>query len=248
MTASADEAIFSTMNLKGRSSSWGRVAALALLATALSVPYAPAVAGSLCAIPATSGAIVYTNMPTNEGRCASTSVSFSGREMTLTGSSASEPRFDSMIRNWASRYNVSPSLVHAVVSTESAYNPGAVSPKGARGLMQLMPQTAKQYGVTNSFDADQNIRGGVALLRDLLDTYGGDTRLAVAAYNAGAGAVNRYSGVPPFAETKHYVRSVLGKMRASGSAVGTGSGSAIKVASSPIVKRVGASGVVSFAN
>jgi len=113
--------------------------------------------------------------------------------------------------------------------------------------MQLMPQTAKRYGVTDSFDANQNIRGGVAHLRDLLDTYGGDTKLAVAAYNAGAGAVNKYSGVPPYAETRQYVKSVLGKMKASGGRVSAVATPA-PVAASPIVKKVDATGVVSFVN
>jgi len=230
------------------SRSWGRVAALVLLGSALSMLSAPPRADGLCALPAASGTTVYTNMPTNEGRCASTT-SFSAREapLSLSGSPGSEPRFDSMIRSWAGQYHVSPALVHAVVSTESAYNPGAVSRKGARGLMQLMPQTAKRYGVTDSFDANQNIRGGVAHLRDLLDTYGGDTKLAVAAYNAGAGAVNKYSGVPPYAETRQYVKSVLGKMKASGGRVSAVATPA-PVAASPIVKKVDATGVVSFVN
>lgn len=224
----------------------GRVAASLLLAAALSMLAVPARAGSLCAIPGAAGATVYTNMPTNEGRCASAASSTMGRS-TVDGSSASEPRFDAMIRDWAGRYQISPALVHAVVSTESAYNPGAVSSKGARGLMQLMPQTAKRYGVTDSFDANQNIRGGVAHLRDLLDSYGGDTKLAVAAYNAGAGAVNKYSGVPPYAETRQYVKSVLGKMR-SGGGRASSSSAPVPVASSPIVKKVDASGAVTLAN
>src|SRR5262249_13987333 len=163
-------------------------------------------------------------------------------------SSAVGPRFDAMIQNWAGHYNVPPSLVHAVVSTESAYNPGAVSSKGAQGLMQLMPQTARRYGVTNSFDADQNIPGGVGHLRDLLDAYGGDTKLAVAAYNAGSGAVDKYSGVPPYMETRQYVKSVLGKMRAAGGHASGGSSPA-PVVSSPVVKKVdAATGAVSYEN
>jgi len=225
-----------------------RLTALLLLSFGLLSIAAPARAGSLCAIQSSTGATVYTNMPTNEGRCASAaSPAVTPSWGEFRGSGGTEPRFDSMIRNWAGQYHVSPALVHAVVSTESAYNPVAVSSKGARGLMQLMPQTARRYGVRDSFDADQNIRGGVAHLRDLLDTYGGDTRLAVAAYNAGAGAVNKYSGVPPYAETRQYVKSVLGKMRAAGDRVGTAAVTTT-VASTPIVKRVDPSGTVTFAN
>jgi soluble lytic murein transglycosylase-like protein len=111
--------------------------------------------------------------------------------------------------------------------------------------MQLMPQTAKRYGVTNSFDPDQNIRGGVAHLRDLLDTNGGDTRLAVAAYNAGAGAVDKYSGVPPYKETRQYVKSVLGKMHGSGGHVKT---AAPAPTGEPVRKLVDASGTISLVN
>src|SRR5262245_41959290 len=185
------------MSLVGRFR--GRVPVRPMLASALFLLVAvPVRAERLCATLNDEGAIVYTNQPSNDGRCAPTAApaARSGRLPRGLADESIEPRFDSMIRNWAGHYQVSPALVHAVVSTESAYNPAAVSSKGARGLMQLMPKTAKQYGVRDSFNADENIRGGVAHLRDLLDTYGGDTRLAVAAYNAGSGAVNRYSGVP----------------------------------------------------
>ena len=224
----------------------GRVAARLLLASALSALAAPAF-GGLCAIQTESGAIVYTNTPTNDGRCASAASSGARALRALGSAGSTEPRFDAMIRNWAGHYQVSPALVHAVVSTESAYNPLAISPKGARGLMQLMPQTAKRYGVRDSFNAEENIRGGVAHLRDLLDSYGGDTRLAVAAYNAGAGAVKRYSGVPPYKETRQYVKSVLSKARASGVRVKTDSAPAA-VPAAPIVKTVDASGTESYAN
>ena len=133
-----------------------RVALSVLALSAFLAAARPAAAETLCSLRAATGAIVYTNMPTNEGRCASrASVPMGAMGGGLSReSSDTDARFDSLIRNWASRYNVSPNLVHAVVSTESAYNPGAISPKGARGLMQLMPQTARRYGVTNSLDAD----------------------------------------------------------------------------------------------
>ena len=105
-------------------------------------------------------------------------------------------------------WGVDPALVRAIVHAESAFNPQAESRKGAQGLMQLMPATAAQYGITNAFDAGNNIRGGVEHLAGLLKTFNGDERLAAAAYNAGEGAVRKYKGVPPYDETQVYVDRV----------------------------------------
>jgi soluble lytic murein transglycosylase-like protein len=113
------------------------------------------------------------------------------------------------IRETAERYGVSPNLVEAVIRAESAFNPWAVSRKGAQGLMQLMPQTASALGVRDSFNPRQNIDGGVRHLRYLLDRYPGDLALAVAAYNAGESAVDYYRGIPPYPETQQYVKKVL---------------------------------------
>ena len=105
-------------------------------------------------------------------------------------------------------HGVSRDLVLAIIQVESAFDNLAVSTAGARGLMQLMPATARRFGVTDSFDARQNVFAGTRYLRILLDTYGGDVSLAAAAYNAGEGAVARYNGIPPFPETRNYVRKV----------------------------------------
>ena len=117
--------------------------------------------------------------------------------------------FGQEIKETAERYGVSPVLVEAVIRVESAFNPWAVSRKGAQGLMQLMPTTAATLGVRNSFDPRQNIEGGVRHLRYLLDRYPGNVPFALAAYNAGEGAVDSYRGIPPYPETQQYVQKVL---------------------------------------
>lgn len=102
-----------------------------------------------------------------------------------------------------------PALVDLVIRMESGYNPRAVSPKGARGVMQLMPSTASAYGVADAFNPRENIRGGIRYLRDLLGRFGSDVRLALAAYNAGPEAVEKHGGVPPYRETRNYVSAIL---------------------------------------
>jgi len=116
--------------------------------------------------------------------------------------------FADSIDSAAKEYGVDSALVRAIIHAESAFDPGAVSRKGAQGLMQLMPATAAEYGVSNPFIAEQNIRAGTRHLASLLKSYNGDVRLVAAAYNAGAGAVGKYGGVPPYEETKVYVERV----------------------------------------
>jgi len=115
-----------------------------------------------------------------------------------------------LVADAANRYGLDPALLASLVRQESGFNPAAVSNAGAMGLTQLMPETAAQLGVTDPLDAAQNVDGGARYLRGLLDRFHGDTRLAVAAYNAGPGAVERYGDVPPYAETQSYVLAVLG--------------------------------------
>lgn len=112
-----------------------------------------------------------------------------------------------LVQRTAADFEVNPLLVDSVIQVESNYNPFAVSPKGAQGLMQLMPATARRFGVTDTFDPKQNIEAGVRYLKLLQDTFQ-DDRLAIAAYNAGEGAVQKYGDVPPYPETKKYVAKV----------------------------------------
>ncbi len=124
------------------------------------------------------------------------------------GHQSSPEDVDASIVMAAARHNVDPNLVRAVVKVESNFNSNAVSRKGAMGLMQLMPSTARQLKVKNPFDPDQNVDAGVRHLKQLLENYGGDVNLTLAAYNAGTGAVARSSGVPRYAETQNYVRRI----------------------------------------
>jgi soluble lytic murein transglycosylase-like protein len=117
--------------------------------------------------------------------------------------------YDSFIDRYAAQYRVDPVLVRAVIQVESNFNPRCVSNKGARGLMQLMPETAREYRVRNVFDPEENIRGGVHNLADLLMRYRGDLHRTLAAYNAGIGAVAKYQGIPPYEETMTYAKRGL---------------------------------------
>ena len=116
---------------------------------------------------------------------------------------------EQMVGDAARKYALPRSLVRAVARAESALNPAAVSPRGARGVMQLMPDTARELGVDNPFDPAQNIDAGARLLRQLLEKYDGRVAEALAAYNAGAGAVSKHNGVPPYRETRGYIRKVV---------------------------------------
>ena len=113
------------------------------------------------------------------------------------------------IQKYSEKYGVSADLVKAVIAIESCYNSSAVSPKGAQGLMQLIPATAERFGVSDSFDTSQNIHGGTRYLSWLMKRYNGDLYKSIAAYNAGEGAVDKYKGIPPYNETQQYVRKVL---------------------------------------
>jgi len=127
--------------------------------------------------------------------------------VAASGAREANPEVHGLIAEAAKTFDVNPLLVDSVIQVESNYNPSAVSPKGAQGLMQLMPATAQRFGVTDSFDPKQNIEAGVRYLKLLQDTFQ-DDRLAIAAYNAGEKAVAKYRDVPPYPETKNYVAKV----------------------------------------
>ncbi|MEW5898929.1 MAG: lytic transglycosylase domain-containing protein [Bacillota bacterium] len=119
-----------------------------------------------------------------------------------------DPRLDSLICRVAAKHGLDPALLKAVAKVESGFNPAALSPAGAVGLMQLMPETAAALGVRNPWDAEENLEGGARYLKSLLERYAGNLILALAAYNAGPGAVECYQGVPPYKETQDYLKKV----------------------------------------
>lgn len=139
------------------------------------------------------------------------------RDLKITGS-VSQPAnldpttksesYDAIIEKYAGDYRLNPNLIRSIIATESGFNPKAVSPKGARGLMQLMPATAERLGVGNSFDPEENIKGGVKHFRSLMDSFDNDLALSLAAYNAGENLVQRLGRVPEIKETRDYVQSV----------------------------------------
>jgi soluble lytic murein transglycosylase-like protein len=158
----------------------------------------------------------------------------------LRGRAMSSAELDSIIDSAAQRHNVDPNLVRAVVKVESNFNPRAVSRKGAMGLMQLMPATARNLNVSNPFDPQQNVDAGVRHLRQLLDSFQGDVSRSLAAYNAGSTAVVRNNGVPPYAETRQYVQRITELYGGKGSDSG--------VARAPIHMYRDSSGVLTITN
>jgi len=168
-----------------------------------------------------TGALVFTNVPPTERAAPELAAQQAAarraeaaaqrpRARAVVAQPAHDPnQFNTLIEKYAERHQVDPRLIWALIKAESNFNPRAVSPKGAKGLMQLMPGTAQRYGVTNVFDPEDNIQGGVRYLRFLLDLFQNDVRHSVAAYNAGENAVLRVRGIPPYRETIEHVKRVV---------------------------------------
>jgi soluble lytic murein transglycosylase-like protein len=158
------------------------------------------------AAPTTASGSTSTSFADALAQASSSSAAYAAQD----GTDASAP-YQAEIDAAGQRYGVDPQLLDSVIQQESGFDPNATSAAGAEGLMQLMPQTASSLGVTNAYDPSQSIDAGARYLKGDLDRFGGDTSLALAAYNAGAGAVEQYGGVPPYTETQNYVQQVLGR-------------------------------------
>jgi soluble lytic murein transglycosylase-like protein len=182
--------------------------AIVACAIAAAVGAAPPARAEIYQLSGADGSVHFTNAPTDP-RYRRTGFDPGTSAGWLRRSGVATARYAAEIRTAAERYGVPEGLVSAVIRVESAFNPRAVSRKGARGLMQLMPETAWQLGVRNTFDPQQNIDGGVRHLRGLLERFPNNLPLALAAYNAGERAVAAYQGIPPYAETRDYVTRVL---------------------------------------
>jgi len=215
------------------------IAACVFLLAGLLLSSSSSQASNIVAITKPDGRIVYVN--------ADTPSESTGPWEFTEPSSPALAKIDSIVRNVASRHQIDPKLVRAIIRAESDFDPRAVSSKGAMGLMQLIPSTAQRFGVGNPFDPKQNIEGGVSYLKYLLKLFGGNLPLSLAAYNAGENSVIRSGGIPAIPETEHYVREVthLYHSTISGSARQSdppASGVA------PIYHYVDAAGVVHFTN
>lgn len=173
-------------------------------------------AGIYAFVDARSG-IYLTNVPDNnryEVLIAPVASADAKQQHKASFGAHSQSKYRALIMRVAGRFGVEPALVRAVIAVESGYDPTAISKRGAGGLMQLMPETAKRYGVSDVFDPVDNVRGGVQYLADLLSRFDNNLRLALAAYNAGESAVSRYDGrIPPYRETREYVPKVVALYR-----------------------------------
>lgn len=152
---------------------------------------------------------VLTRIEEIEGRFAFHRVLPSSERDTASLDASSQESFENLVEEYARKYEIDPKLVKRLIQVESGFDVEAISPKGAMGLMQLMPETCSDLGVENPFDARENLEGGLRYLKGLIERFQ-DVKLALAAYNAGPGRVREYGGIPPFPETQQFVKKVLG--------------------------------------
>jgi soluble lytic murein transglycosylase-like protein len=220
------------------------VTALSALAAFVLLP-CPAQADQIVALVDEQGHTVYVNTGEPATRVDWAARSFRSLPATTT---APVEEIDRLVRQTAKRFQIDPQLVHAIIKVESEYDPNAVSRKGAMGLMQLVPDTARRFGVENPFDPQQNIEGGVNYLKYLLDLFGGDLTLSLAAYNAGEHTVTRHGSIPAFRETRDYVRKVTSLYGNGEAAPPLGKFTSKEPAKAPIIRYVDANGVVHFTN
>ncbi len=171
-----------------------------LFAFALGLLCCPTAEADIYAIRNADGSVSFTDVPTTPGYA-----------VVIQTDPVAPPRlpWTEVVHRESDRFGLDPQLVRAVIHVESGEDPGAVSPKGAQGLMQLMPGTARDLGVTDAFRPQENVRGGISYLASLIERFRGRLDLALAAYNAGPGAVERHGGIPPYRETQEFVRKVL---------------------------------------
>jgi len=174
----------------------------------LALTIAAVIVAGTAAAERTSGVFIFT-APDGTRRIVNVPAAGPGTIMIPEGAAERRAALWPAVEEAARSHGLDPRLVDLVIRMESGYNPRAVSPKGARGVMQLMPMTANMYGAANVFDPLQNIRAGVRYLKDLFQRFNSDVSLALAAYNAGPEAVEKHGGVPPFDETRSYVRAIL---------------------------------------
>jgi soluble lytic murein transglycosylase-like protein len=191
-----------------------RLLSIITVTTALLLICQSATGSSLYLCRDARGKKYYSNMP-ESGRCVSYStkklgfISLSGKWPAYSGTSYKNVRYHKQIDYWGRRYNIDPNLIKAIIRAESGFDRYAVSKKGAQGLMQLMPDTAREMRVSDPFNPEQNIAGGVRYLRKLLKMFNGNLVLSLAAYNAGPGQVKKAGGVPRINETRLYIKRVL---------------------------------------
>ena len=183
------------------------------------------VAALVCgAVPARAGGVITYTAADGTHRIVNVGTAARGTAAVPNGNRSRRDELWPVVKDAAATHGIDPRLVDLVIRMESGYNPRALSPKGARGVMQLMPTTARMYGVRDVWDARDNIRGGTRYLADLLDRFDLDLTLALAAYNAGPEAVERHGGVPPYRETRRYVDRILSAYQSDGGSAVLGGG------------------------